>query len=86
MPVLSRFYGIVIRMSFSPEYGAHFQASYGEAELLVGLNPLRVIHGDAPARVRELVIEWAHAHYLELLDAWRRCAAAQPAAPIAPLA
>lgn len=86
MPVLSRFYGIVIRMAYSRSLGAHFQANYEEAELVVGLNPLRVLQGDAPVRVRALVMEWAEAHYLELLDAWRHCAQAQPAPLIAPLA
>lgn len=85
MPVLSKFYGIIIRMAFCPTTGAHFHATYQEAELVVGLNPLRVIQGDAPSRVRDLVLEWARSRYPELLAAWRRCAAAQPAQPIAPL-
>ena len=85
MPVLSKFYGIIIRMAFSPASGAQFHATYGDSEIVVGLNPLRIIQGDAPARVRELVLEWAKSHYLELLGAWQRCASAQPAQPIAPL-
>ena len=85
MTVLSKFYGIIIRMAFSRTAGAQFQATYGDSELVVGLNPLRIIQGDAPARVRELVLEWAKAHYLDLLDAWQRCGSAQPAEPIAPL-
>ncbi len=85
MPVLSKFYGIIIRMAFSRNAGACFHATYGDSELVVGLNPLRVIQGDAPGRVRELVLEWAKAHYLELLAAWNRCGSAQPAEPIAPL-
>jgi hypothetical protein len=85
MPVLSRFYGIIIRMAFSDAFGAHFHATYEDSEIVVGLNPLRVIQGNAPTRVRELVLEWARGHYLELLEAWHRCAAARPAEPIAPL-
>jgi hypothetical protein len=85
MPVLSKFYGIVIRMAFCRAFGAHFHATYGDSELVVGLNPLRIIQGDAPGRVRELVLEWARHHYSDLLAAWRRCAAAQPAQPIDPL-
>ncbi len=85
MPVLSKFYGIIIRMAFTPNAGARFHATYGESELVVGLNPLRIIQGDAPVRVRDLVLEWAKAHYVELLGAWQRCASAKPAQPIAPL-
>lgn len=85
MPILSKFYGIVIRMAFDPAAGARIHASYEGTEVVVGLNPLRVLQGDAPARVRALVLEWASAHYVELLAAWRRCAAAEPATRIAPL-
>lgn len=85
MPVLSKFYGIIIRMAFSQTAGARFHATYGDSELVVGLNPLRIIQGDAPARVQELVLEWAKSHYLDLLNAWQRCGSAQPAEPIAPL-
>lgn len=85
MPVLARFYGIVIRMAFTRTFGAHFHATYGDCELIVGLNPLRVVQSDAPKRVHDLVLEWAQHHYLELLDAWHRCAESLPATPIAPL-
>ena len=85
MPVLAKFYGIVIRMAFSRASSAHFHAIYGDCELVVGLNPLRVIQSDAPARVHDLVLEWAEAHYFDLLAAWNRCGASLPAAPIAPL-
>lgn len=85
MPVLSKFYGIIIRMVFSRALGAHFHATYEDSELVVGLNPLRIIQGDAPGRVRDLVLEWAYAHYAELIMAWNRCAASIPAEPIAPL-
>lgn len=85
MPVLSKFYGIIIRMAFSEAFGAHFHATYGDAEIVVGLSPLRIIQGDAPRRVRDLVLEWAQTHYLDLLHAWTRCATAKPVEPIAPL-
>lgn len=85
MPVLSKFYGIVIRMAFTQASIAHFHATYGDSEIVVGLNPLRVIQGDAPGRVRDLVLEWAGQHYVELLRAWKNCAAAEPAIPIDPL-
>lgn len=85
MPVLSKFYGIIIRMAFSKGCGAHFHATYEDSEIVVGLNPLRIIQGDAPARVRTLVLEWAQTHYFELMEAWRCCSDSRPAERIAPL-
>jgi hypothetical protein len=85
MPVLSKFYGIVIRMAFIRAFAAHFHAIYGQWELIVGIAPLRIIQGDAPGRVRDLVLEWAAVHQRELLDDWNRCSAAIPPLPIRPL-
>ncbi|MBC8002720.1 MAG: hypothetical protein H7X97_09040, partial [Opitutaceae bacterium] len=55
MPVLSKFYGIVIRMVGAHPLPARFHALYGESELVVDIATLRVVAGEAPARVRELV-------------------------------
>ncbi len=85
MPVLSKFYGIVIRMVFIQPYGAHFHAFYGNSELVVGIDPLRIIQGEAPSRVGAMVLEWAGSHQSELLAAWDRLCAAQKPATIAPL-
>ena len=85
MPVLAKFYGIVIRMLFVREFSAHFYAYYNNWELMIGVAPVRVIQGEAPARVSELVLEWANQHQYELLTAWNRLAQARVPEPIQPL-
>ena len=85
MPVLSKFYGIVIRMLFIRPFSAHFNAIYENCELIVSVVPLRIIQGDAPGRVRAMVLEWAAQHEEELLQAWHRLSAAQQPKPIEPL-
>jgi len=85
MPVLSKFYGIVIRMVFIKPFAAHFHAIYNQSELIVRIAPLMIIQGDAPGRVRDMVLEWASEHQRELLEAWNRCSAALPPLPIKPL-
>ena len=85
MPVLSKFYGIVIRMVGARPFSARFHALYGESELVVDIATLRVVGGEAPSRVRELVLEWAAQHQAELLSAWNRCLRALPPMNIAPL-
>ncbi len=85
MPVISKFYGIVIRMLFIRPFVAHFHAIYGNFELIVGVSPLRIIQGDAPGRVRAMVLEWADQHQEELLQAWDRLSVARPPLPIPPL-
>jgi hypothetical protein len=43
MPVLSKFYGIVIRMLAARPVEARFHAIYGNWELVVGIWPLHII-------------------------------------------
>ena len=85
MPVLSKFYGIVIRMLSVREFTAHFYAFYDTWELMIGVAPVRIIQGEAPDRVRTLVIEWVTQHQYELLTAWNRLAQARQPEPIQPL-
>jgi hypothetical protein len=85
MPVISRFYGIIIRMFYNDHAPPHFHAVYGEHELLVGIDPVTVIRGAAPGRVKSMVLEWAALHQTELLDNWQRGRRTDPLSPIDPL-
>ncbi|HJS19903.1 MAG TPA: DUF4160 domain-containing protein [Anaerolineales bacterium] len=51
MPVIARFYGIVIKMYFSQsEHGVpHFHAVYGEFNGVFAIETLEMIEGDLPA-------------------------------------
>ena len=62
-------------MLFVPLLDAHFHAICGEHELIVSIQSLAVIQGDAPDNVRRIVLEWASRHQSDLMIAWRRCAA-----------
>ena len=70
MPVISTFYGIVIRMFFNDHAPPHFHAVYGEFELRVAIRPISVLTGDAPPRVVSMVLEWAALHQDELVADW----------------
>lgn len=67
MPVISSFYGILIRMFYNDHAPPHFHAVYGEFELVVGISPIVILEGSAPNRVRSMVLEWAALHQQELL-------------------
>jgi hypothetical protein len=85
MPVISKFYGIVVRLLHAQSLGAHIVATYGDTELVVRLWPLRIVQGDAPKRVRDLVLEWATQHQQELLSAWHYCVDGRAPVQIKPL-
>lgn len=69
MPVIAKFCGIVMRLLIDRTFGTHVHAFYGDFELVIGLNPLRVIQGDAPSWVREWALDWVGHHQHELLFA-----------------
>lgn len=85
MPVISKFYGIIIRMLRSGWRDAHFIASYGDHELVVGIWPVRIIGGEAPPRVRSMVLEWAARNQAQLLASWHRFVDGLPPQPVQPL-
>lgn len=59
MPVIARFFGIVIKMYFSQsEHGVpHFHALYGEYNGVFDIQTLDMFEGDLPVRAQRLVRE-----------------------------
>ena len=85
MPIISQFYGIIIKMFYNDHAPPHFHAIYGEYELVVGISPITIIVGKAPNRVRSMILEWTALHQQELLDNWNRCRQAKAPLSIEPL-
>lgn len=73
MTLISKFYGIGIRLICAPALGPRISAIYQNSELIVDIANLRVLDGTSPARVRDMVLEWARSHREELLESWTRC-------------
>jgi Domain of unknown function (DUF4160) len=85
MPVISRFFGIIIRMFFNEHVPPHFHAEYAEHRAIVNIRTLEVIEGKLPRRAQELVIDWAELHQAELMSDWDLCQQHQLPKEIAPL-
>lgn len=87
MPILARFYGLIIVMHFSgvDRHVPHFHATFGEYQASFSILPLEVLAGKLPMRAERLVREWATEHEAELLENWRRAGLRQPLLPIEPL-
>lgn len=84
MPVISRFFGVVITILYRDHDPPHFHATYGEFEIAVNIRDGQV-RGEIPGRARALVLEWLALHREELLADWDRARAGQPLVPIPPL-
>jgi len=72
MPVLSRFYGIIIRMYFqqSEHNPPHFHAIYGEHMAAIDINSGTILEGALPSKALEMVLEWNSIHKDTLLKIW----------------
>ena len=73
-------------MFYNDHAPPHFHARYADDELVVRINPIMIMEGQAAARVRSMVLEWAALHQQELAANWERCRAGQAPAGIEPLA
>lgn len=73
MPIISTFYGILIRMFFDEHAPPHFHAEYGEFKAAVNIQSLEVFQGVLPRRAQELVLDWAELHQKELINNWELC-------------
>lgn len=72
IPVLSRFYGIIIRMYFlQKEHNPpHIHAIYGDDVAAITIVDGLVLEGGLPNKALELVREWISIHKDELLTIW----------------
>jgi len=72
LPVLSKFYGIIIKMYFqqSEHNPPHIHAIYGENVGAVDINTGEMLEGDLPIRALKLAQEWIKDNKKELLEMW----------------
>ena len=72
MPVLSRFYGIIIRMYFqqAEHNPPHIHALYGEDMAAVDIQTGEILEGHLPPKALAMVREWAAIHKDDLLHIW----------------
>ena len=72
MPILSNFYGILIKMYFqqSEHNPPHIHAIYGEYMGAIDINTGKLLEGDLPTRALKLVQEWLDIHRNDILNIW----------------
>ncbi len=73
MPVISRFYGIVIKMYFRQvEHNPpHIHVIYGEYLAEIDIRTGEMLVGDLPGRALKMVNEWLDNNRDALLEIWK---------------
>ena len=73
MPIISNFFGIIVRMFFNEHAPPHFHVEYAEYKASVNIQKLELMEGKLSRRAQELVLDWAELHQKELLEDWELC-------------
>ncbi len=84
MPVISRFYGILIVMYFNDHNPPHFHAKYSGEEALFNFSG-ELLEGNLPKRAVKFVKEWISYHQAELEENWEKARLGEPLNNIEPL-
>ncbi len=85
VPIISSFFGIIVRMYFDDHQPPHFHAEYQGQDATVDFDGA-ILEGEiTSSRARRLIKEWAKIHRFELELNWRRATKLQPLSNIAPL-
>ncbi len=69
MPIISRFFGILIFMFWREHEPAHFHAKYGDEETVIEIETGKV-SGKISQRALNLIQDWRELHKEELLQDW----------------
>ena len=72
MPIISQFFGVVIRMYFDDDeqhHTPHFHAKYAEFEAAFDLDG-NLIAGRFPKKQEKYIVAWADIHKDELTALW----------------
>lgn len=72
MPVISRFYGMVIKMYFaqSEHNPPHFHVIYGDYAGIIDIETCQMLEGDLPPKALSMVQEWAEQYKIDLMTIW----------------
>jgi hypothetical protein len=85
VPIISTFFGIIIRMFYDDHAPPHFHAEYQGQDALVTFDG-KIFQGEISSpRARKLIKEWAQLHRSDLEMNWKRAKALKQLAQIAPL-
>ena len=88
MPVISMFYGIIIRLYLidnQQHHSPHIHAKYAEFEAAIGIQDGEILVGQLPRKQLRLAQAWIELHRDELLANWELTVQGELPYKIAPL-
>ncbi len=78
MPILSVFFGIMVRMWHDDHPPAHIHVEYQGFEAFIDIETGTIVKGKLPGKVAAIIQDWCHTHRQELRDNWQRAQRFEP--------
>jgi len=78
MPIISTFFGIIVRMYFDDHAPPHIHVEYQGYEAQIAIADGSVVKGKLPKRALALVRQWCLDHRAELEQNWANALALKP--------
>ena len=85
MPIISVFFGIVIRMYYKEHEPGHFRAEHQGQQGKFDFSGEKTVGNIQSGTALRLIREWAVLHQADLLENWAQMKAGQPLNGTAPL-
>lgn len=73
MPIVSQFYGIIIRIYFNDtekHHLEHIHVQYNEYDAVYSIKGTNLLEGNLPQKQQKLVVAWMEIHKDELYALW----------------
>jgi hypothetical protein len=83
MPIISTFFGIIVRMYFDDHGPPHIHVEYQGREALIAIADGEIVQGELPRRAHAIVKQWCLDHRAELAQNWANAQALKPLSRIA---
>jgi len=85
VPIISVFFGIIVRMFYREHEPAHFHAEYQGQEAKFDLDGKMIVGNIRSRTARRLIRQWAALHRRELAVNWKNMKAGRPLERVEPL-
>ncbi len=78
MPIISMFFGIIVKMHFRDHNPPHIHAEYQGQHAFFSIETGKMMKGELPKKMRGVVKEWILEHKKDLLKNWELAQKREP--------
>lgn len=71
MPIISIFYGIIVRLNYNDHNPPHIHVEYQGMKAIFEIKSASLIAGEIPKNARKLVVSWMRKNTSGLLKNWK---------------